>query len=385
MSRNFLYGLKTKSLSHSSAARDRHGRNRRPFGLERLEDRMMLSGGPTIFTVTDTSGLSTDTGSLVFALKEAIANPNPAGSLIEFSTPLFSTPQTITLTNTLDLFGSAGPITIDGPGANLLTVSGRNAVEVFEVDFDATAVISGLTITGGTAAREGGGIFNDGHLTLLNSTVTGNTISGSDGEGGGIINEGDMTISGCTITNNEVSGRDGFGGGVCNESGWTISGSTITNNEISGSDGEGGGVFTDDVLTIANSTVDNNSVSGTDGEGGGIFNDESLVVTASTIAMNSAGSEGGGIWNEDLLTISDSTVAGNTAGTEGGGIYTEDSLTAVNTTIADNSVTTASGGGGCSFFRAMRQTWTTRSSLSTPRAQFPTMCMERFPQPALSI
>ena len=211
MYRNFLYGVKTKSQPRWSGAR--RGSNRRPLRLEGLEDRMLLSGGPTIFTVTDTSGLSTDVGSLSFAIKQANANPNPAGSLIEFSTPLFSTPQTITLASTLALTGSAGPITIAGPGANLLTVSGGNAVEVFDVDFGATAVLSGLTISGGTASREAGGVFNDGTLTLLNSTVTANTVTGDGGEGGGVFNAGVMTISGCTITNNTVSGGTGRGEG----------------------------------------------------------------------------------------------------------------------------------------------------------------------------
>jgi hypothetical protein len=404
MSRNSLYALKTKSQSHSNGAGERHRRNRRSFGLERLEDRMMLSGGPTVFTVTDTSDLITDTGSLVFAIKQANANPNPAGSLIEFSTPLFSTPQTITLTSTLTLTGSAGPITIAGPGANLLTVSGGNAVEVFDVDFGTTAVLSGLTISGGSTTRDGGGVFNDGTLTLLNSTVTANTVTGDGGEGGGVYNEGVMTISGCTITNNTVSGgggggegggvinfevmtitgstitnntvsgpdgrgggvftegamtisgstfannavsgMSGEGGGVWNEELMTISGSTITSNEVSGSDGEGGGVFTDGEMTLANSTVENNSASGSGGEAGGIFNEDLLVINASAIAMNSAANVGGGIWTDYLLTISDSTVAGNSAGSQGGGIFTEDVLTAVNTTIADNSVLAAGAGGG---------------------------------------
>lgn len=64
MYRNFLHVVKTKSNRPKSAARQRHGRNRPALGLEGLEDRMLLSGGPTIYTVSDTSGLSTDTGSL---------------------------------------------------------------------------------------------------------------------------------------------------------------------------------------------------------------------------------------------------------------------------------------------------------------------------------
>jgi hypothetical protein len=338
MYRNFLYAVKTKSQRHPSGQRKRADRNHRPTPLEGLEDRRLLSGGPTVFTVTDTSDLPNDPGSLVSAINQANNNPNPAGSLIEFSKSVFSTPQTITLTSTLDLFGSAGPITIAGPGANLLNVSGNKTVEVFEVDEETTAVLSGLTISGGVASREGAGIFNEGILTISNSTIEDNTIAADDGEGAGVFNESVLTMSGCTITNNTLSGEDGQGGGVYNDGVITISNSTITSNTVSGEDGEGGGTFNDFIMTLTNSTVEGNSASGDDGDGGGCYNEETMTVSASTVAMNSASSEGGGIFNERVLAISNSTVADNSADDEGGGIFTEDFLTAVNTTIADNFV-----------------------------------------------
>ena len=366
MYRNFLCAVKTKSQRNSSGARKRPDRIHRPTHLEGLEDRRLLSGGPTIFTVTDTSDLPNDTGSLVSAINQANVNPNPAGSLIEFSKSVFSTPQTITLTSTLELYGSAGPISIAGPGANLLTVNGNRTVEVFEVDFESTAVLSGLTISGGVSSREGAGIFNEGILTISNSTIQDNTIANDDGEGAGVFNESVLTMSGCTVTGNTISGVDGEGGGLANFDEMSISNSTITNNTVSGSGGEGGGVYSDNVMVISDSTITSNTVSGEDGEGGGTFNDfimtltnstveansasgddgdgggcyneETMTVSASTIAMNSAASEGGGIFNEEVLAISNSTVADNSADDEGGGIFTEDILTAVNTTIADNSV-----------------------------------------------
>ena len=311
-----VLGVRTKSQTYAQGTRKRRGCKRWPLRLESLEDHMMLSGGPTIYTVTDTSNLITDTGSLVFAINEANANPNPAGSLIEFSTPQFRTPQTITLTSTLTLTGSAGPITVVGPGAGLLTVSGGNAVRVFGIGPAVTAVVSGLTIVGGSATN-GAGFANRGTVTLSNSSITDNTSSGNDGEGGGIFNDGVMTISGCTIANNMVSGNHGLGGGV----------------------------FNDGQMTLANSTVDHNSTTGSDGLGGGIFNESTLLVSHSTISFNkAAGGKGGGIFNGATLTIPDSTIAHNSAESLGGGIYTQGKLTAVNTTIAYNSVLDAGGG-----------------------------------------
>ena len=276
MYRNFLHAVKTKSQRRSGVPATCADRNHRPAQLEGLEDRRLLSGGPTIFTVTDTSDLPNDAGSLVSAINQANTNPNPAGSLIEFSKSVFSTPQTITLTSTLDIFGLAGPISIAGPGANLLTISGNKTVEVFEVDEESTAVLSGLTISGGTASREGGGLFNEGLLTILNSTIEDNTIAADDGEGGGVFNESVLTISGCTITNNTVSGEDGEGGGIYNDGVITISNSTITGNTVSGEDGEGGGTFNDFIMTLTNSTVEGNLASGDDGDGGGCYNEEKM-------------------------------------------------------------------------------------------------------------
>jgi hypothetical protein len=363
---DILRAVKTRPRRHSSGERKRNAHKHRPSSPERLEDRRLLSGGPTVFTVTDTSDLATDPGSLAFAINQANINPNPAGSLIQFSKPLFTTPQTITLTSELDIFGSGGPITIAGPGANLLTVSGNRTVRVFDIDFSSNVVLSGLTISGGTASRDGAGVFNGGILTLVNSdiqnnaitsddaegagiwsegvlamsgcTVAGNTINGADGEGAGVFNEDQMSISHSTITNNTISGSAGEGGGVWSDDMGTITGSTITNNTLSEDDGEGGGTWNDGVMTLLNCTVLGNSASGTSTEGGGCWNEDVLNVVASTIAMNSSGSEGGGIWNDEVLTIPNSTVASNSAGSEGGGIWTENIVTAVNTTIADNTV-----------------------------------------------
>ena len=58
---------------------------------------------------------------------------------------------------------------------------------MFQVDAGVTASISGLTITGGKTAGNGGGLYNDGGtVTLTNCTVSGNSASGNGG--GGLYN-----------------------------------------------------------------------------------------------------------------------------------------------------------------------------------------------------
>ena len=121
--------------------------------MERLEERALLSGNPTLYSVTDLSDSAADTGSLRSAITQANADPNPAGSLIQFDATVFSSPQTITLASTLELSETAGPEVIDGPGAGTLTISGNDAVRVFLVDQGVTATISNLTISGGSVLQ----------------------------------------------------------------------------------------------------------------------------------------------------------------------------------------------------------------------------------------
>ena len=66
---------------------------------------------------------------------------------------------------------------IDGPGAGLVTISGNDAVGVFQVDSGEVATLSGLTISGGRyvgVASMRGGILAQEFSTL---TVSGSTIS----------------------------------------------------------------------------------------------------------------------------------------------------------------------------------------------------------------
>ena len=130
----------------------------RRWVLEALEDRLLLSGNPTIYTVNSTGNGTTGTGksgTLPYVIGQANANTNTAGSEIEFDPTVFASPQTITLASTLVLSETAGPEVIDGPGASIVTVSGNNAVEVFSVANGVTASLSGLTISGGLAYSGG--------------------------------------------------------------------------------------------------------------------------------------------------------------------------------------------------------------------------------------
>ncbi len=231
-------------------------------------------------------------------------------------------------------------LTIQGPGQNLLTVSGANDHQVFDVAEGANATITGLTIANGKSSGDGGGIDNEGTLTLTNATLSGNT-TGRDG--GGLFNDNTATVTNCTFTGN--LGLDGAdGAGIYNEDSLTVTGSTISGN-MAQSGGDGAGIYNEDSLTVTGSTISGNMAQ-SGGDGGGIYNEDSLTVTGSTISGNMAqsGGDGAGIYSEDLLTLINTTIAGNTANGDGGAIYNEDTLTAINATITDNSARLTGGG-----------------------------------------
>jgi len=146
-----------------------------------------------------------------------------------------------------------------------------------------------------------------------------------------MISEGvTATITGVTIRYGNISGLypEGYGGGIFNDGTLTLDSSSVMSNNA----GEGGGIFTDSVLTVTNSIVMSNTTES--GNGGGIYNDSGLekynaaTVVNSTFVGNVASSEygggsGGGIYttNYTNLRVSGSTFEGNTAHGSGGGIY----------------------------------------------------------------
>ena len=154
-------------------------------------------------------------------MREAIslANGSLVANSITFAAALTNGgPATILLTQ--DQLDIRGTLTLNGPGANLLTidasgsdptplVDNSDGSPVFRVQnfglplFDVG--ILGLTLTGGDSG--GGGILNSERLTLTDCTITGNSGGTS---GGGITNDQDLTVVGGTISGN--SGR--YGGGI---------------------------------------------------------------------------------------------------------------------------------------------------------------------------
>jgi len=202
-------------------------------------------------TITVTNTNDSGAGSL----RQALADAND-GDTIQFSV---TTPATITLTGGVLVVNKS--VTISGPAAGHLSVSGNGASEVFNIAagvFVAGAVtISNLTIMNGNAGY-GGGIYNFfTTLTITNSTISGN-FSGS---GGGIVND-----SGTLIIDNSTISGNGPGGGILMFSSlsddFPAGAVTITNSTFS--DNAGGGINIDsntrEALTIGNTILKAGSI-----------------------------------------------------------------------------------------------------------------------------
>ncbi len=343
---------------------------------------------PSKTLVTTLQDSDTVAGSLRWGIDNA-----PSGSTIRFAQGLRGI---IELTGGGLVFADGKQLTIAGPGANRLTISGSNKNAIIHVSRDAIVAISGLSFknsetvndaflfnegtltmtnsvisdnkTTAGATSFGGGIFNRGTLSVINSTISGNTADGDgSGQGGGIDNEGQLTVTNSIIQDNKAYSSPGrsFGGGILNFSTGTlmVTDSTFSGNSSTGGKqyGEGGGIVNEGKLTVTGSTFSHNSANSSPGSsfGGGIvnFSTGTLMVTDSTFSGNSANGmqygQGGGIDNEGKLTVTGSTFSNNTASGSsntdyGGGIvnYSTGTLMVSTSTFSDNSASGDQNGQG---------------------------------------
>ena len=250
----------------------------------------------------------------------------------------FSVSGTITLASTLPAISDPAGLTIDG-AAQSITISGNLMVQVMVANSAAVLMLQTLTIAHGRSGGSGGGIENNGTLTVTNIIFSTNfggpgfSVAG----GGGIWNTGTLTVINSTFSGNNA---DYAGGGIWNTGMLTVINSTFSHNGAVA----GTGIENDGTLTVTNSTFSSN---GALLFGGGIDNNGILMVTNSTFLGNSASSSGGGIYNTGALTVTDSNFSGNSA-TNGGGIRSGGTMTVIhgtvtNSTFSGNSAVTGGG------------------------------------------
>lgn len=212
-------------------------------------------------TITVTSNNDSGAGSL----RQALIDAAPTDTID------FSVTGTIILTS--GELTIVKDITINGPGAASLTISGNDSSRVFSIGETFVVAISDLTISDGNPGGPGGGILNEGTLTLLNVTVSGNTGGG----GGGISNRTTGTL---TLFNVTVSGNTA---------------------------GDAGGIFNRGIATLTNSTVSENFAT----DSGGIINrnDASRLTLINVTVADNIGDDAAGITG--TLTLKNTIIANN--------------------------------------------------------------------------
>ena len=248
--------------------RIRWQKTRRPqrlvAGIQCLEERLLL----TTFVVDSTldtvdanpgDGVAADAMGRV-TLRAAVQEANASGGADSITLPAgfyflsrFGSAEQTATTGDLDI---TGDLTITGAGADLTDLDGFGQDRVFDILAGATVTISGVKIHGGAAnnaQEDGGGIRNQGLLTLQDVNLSNNTAAGG---GGAIFSFGSgstLTISNSKLDSNSANGPLG-GGAIFNGSVTTITGSMLSNN-ASASNGGAISNLGNISLTLTESTV----------------------------------------------------------------------------------------------------------------------------------
>ena len=96
----------------------------------------------------------------------------------------------------------AGELTIKGSGAGSTVIDGHLMSDrVLDVLMTGELTISDVTIRGGNSNPEGGGIHNEGVLTVRDVVLDGNSAN----NGGAILSDGDLLVENTTFVNNSAN------------------------------------------------------------------------------------------------------------------------------------------------------------------------------------
>jgi hypothetical protein len=184
-----------------------------------------------------------------------------------------------------------------------------------------TLIVEGSTFTGNSGSNGGAIGTQDENVTVVNSTFTSNSATGTGGNPGNGGDGGAMSYDGAHVS-------------------WTMCGDTFSKNHANAA---GGAVFrvaySDEPVTIDRSTFDSNGVDATTGNAGGLYLEyATIAMTDTTISRNTA-HYGAGIWigHMAIANFTNVTIADNTA-QMGGGIWFAGGVTGkfVNVTVAAN-------------------------------------------------
>lgn len=287
-------------------------------------------------------------------------------------------------------------LTIEGPGPQVIRVSGQGQSSILWVGPEGQATVSRLTFANGQndfggaiyvqsdlvlremvlednrASSQGGAIYNEGVLLLEDTLIRRNSAP----SGGAIHNVLFASVNRCTLSQNQATVS--HGGGIHNSNGLLIvDESSFSNSQASGN---GGGIYNTGTMTLQTSSFSNTSAQYGGGvyvdggglelfevnmigtraqvDGGGLYSvGGNIDITRSTVSNSQAiTGNGGAIYTNASLTLTDSSLRGNQAGSNGGAIYSSyNNVSLYRTTVSSNFATGNGGafwiqGGTLSFY-----------------------------------
>jgi len=345
----FLMTLRKKSLALGSTVTLAGGAT----GASLLA--MLLAASPagavgTTYTVDTLADGASNSSDCITPVPGSCSLRDAVDAATDGDTIVFASGLTGTITLNAGEMDFNAEFTLQGPGADLLTVDAAGSSRVFYMcTGSAAAEIAGITITGGSDSM-GGGLYDecDDGFTLRDVVVTGNEAT--SGGGGGFYSGGSVTLINTVVSNNTATT---FGGGGVSDD-LTMVGSTISGNT---SGAGGGGAFAKGNASITTSTFDNNTAADC---GGGLYSkvdNGTVTITDSTFSNNSADNCYGGAIDIDngynTVLIANTTITGNSA-VSGGGLhlYGYNAVTLAQNTIVGNNATSTDAlysGGGLHF------------------------------------
>jgi hypothetical protein len=295
-----------------------------------LEQRTLLSASHYVVNLVGDAGTGSGlSGDIRYCITQADQAAN-ASSTITFDTA--KTGSTITLTHGELVISDK--MTITGPGASSLMISGNNASRLFDVASGGSLTLQKLTLSGGLAkgtgaSAEGGAIYSSGTLALSGVTVKSNEALGSNvawtqpggaggfgasAYGGGIyVAAGSVTLTDDTLSSNNAVG--GNGGNA-----YRTSSGSFRGYGGNGNAGSGGGLYVaQGTATLTNDTLSSNKAAGGNGgPGGGLYNSDSGYGGGAGYSGGGYGSggpgSGGGLYAAaGTVTLNDNTLSGNNA------------------------------------------------------------------------
>ena len=234
----------------------------------------------------------------------------------------------ITLDGSTTVHSAIKTLTING---NNYTINGNQQYQFLNITSVTTTNINNITITNCTAPS-GGAIYNQGHLTITNSTLTHNNATWS---GGAIMGVGNSAI---TINNSNLTHNTAYWGGAIHNIGGTlnINNSNLTHNNATYNGGAINNQYANMTLTQNNITLNTATH-----DGGAIYNYNyaNMTLTQNNITHNNATHDGGAIHNYNYanMTLTQNNITHNTANNLGGAIYNYEKSYLITSTLFNNN------------------------------------------------